>query len=223
MRPSEKCSVVTFVDVDIGSTLRVLGVTLDCELSFDEHITGVARACNYHLRARRHIRHLIDREAANAIACSVVGSRLDYCNSILFGITDKNICRLQRVQNSLARVVCVAPYRSPTTALRRSLHWLPIKQRIDYKVATLTFKVRLHHQPVYPSELIIDYTPSRILRSAGKDLLVEPSTKTKIASRAYRSAAPHVWNGLPSAARSAASFEAFRCRVRTFLFAVAYN
>ena len=168
--------------------------TLDSDLSFDEHIIGVVRACNYHLCSLRHIRHLIDREAANAIACSIVGSRLDYCNSILFGITDKNICRLQRFQNSLARVVCGASYLSSTTALRRSLHWLPIKQRIDHKVATLTFKVWLRHQPVYLSEfiidykvatltfkvwlrhqlvylseLIIDYTPSRILRSAGKD------------------------------------------------------
>ena len=89
--------VVSGAVVPFGSTLCVLVVTLDSELSFDEHITGVVRACNYHLRALRHIRHLIDREAANAVACSIIGSRLDYCNSILFGITDKNICRLQRV------------------------------------------------------------------------------------------------------------------------------
>ena len=165
--------VVAGVVVPFFSTLRVLSVTLDSELSFDEHITrtdfidlypnndlnhtcapenisghfgllflrapykfqfylrtyllitGVVHACNYHLCALRHIRHLIDRKAANAIACSIVDSRLDYCNSILFGITDKNICRLQRVPNSLARVVCGATYYSPTTALRRSLHWLP--------------------------------------------------------------------------------------------------
>lgn len=202
---------------------KVLGVTLDSHLSFDDHITGVVRACNYHLRALHHIRHLIDREAANTMACSIVCSRLDYCNSVLYGVTDANIGRLQRVQNSLARVVYNAPYRSSATALRRTLHWLPIKERISYKIAMLTFKVRLHQQPTYLAELIVDYIPSWSLRSSGTNLLVEPRKKTLIASRAFSCASPHIWNSLPPAARSSTSFDTFRRHVKTFLFDVAYN
>ena len=74
--------VVSGAVVPFGSTMRVLGVTRDSAISFDEHITGVVRVCNYHLRALRNIRHLIDREAANATACSIVGSRLDYCRYV---------------------------------------------------------------------------------------------------------------------------------------------
>ena len=80
---------VSGTTVPFSSKLRVLGVTLDSRLSFDDHVTSVVRACNYHNRALRHIRHLIDRETANVIACSIVSSRLDYCNAILCGVTSR--------------------------------------------------------------------------------------------------------------------------------------
>ena len=60
------------------------------------------------------------------IARSMVFSRLDYCNVILYRVLDHNINRLQRVQNNFTRIVCTAPYRSSVTGLTRSLHWLPI-------------------------------------------------------------------------------------------------
>ena len=114
-------------------------------------------SCNYHIWSLRHIRHLVDRDTANTIACSVVATRLDYCNAVLHGVTVKNISRLQRVQNSLARVVCAAPYHSPSDPLLRCLHWLPVKHRITYKVATLTFKALLHRQPHFLFQLLNTY------------------------------------------------------------------
>ena len=180
------------------------------ELSFDDHITSVVRACNFHIRAMRHIRHLLNQDAENTIACSIVCSRLDYYNTVLYGVTAHNISSLQRFQNSLARVVCYAPYRSSATNLRRSLHWLPIAERFTYKIAMLTFKVRLHHNPAYLPELVIDHTPSRSLRSSMKELLVETRTKTKIALRAFRSAEPHNWNNLPVNIRTLTSIDGFR-------------
>ena len=130
--------------VPFSSKLRILGVTLDSRLSFDDHVTNVVRACNYHIRALCHIRHLIDRETMNVIACSIVSSRLDYCSAILCGVTSRNVDRLQRVHNSLARVVYQVPYRSRTTQLRRSLHWMPIRQRIQYKIASDRKSTRLN-------------------------------------------------------------------------------
>ena len=93
-----------------------------------------------------------------------------------------NLNRLQRVQNSLARVVCIAPYHSSATCLRHSLHWLPIRQRIEYKVASLSFKVWLYQLPTYLSELVIDYVPVKTLRSSNKILLAVPRAKNTIAS-----------------------------------------
>jgi len=118
------------------------------------NITKVVNACSYHIRSLRHIRRLIDRETANTLACSIVATRLDYCNAVPYGITNKDILRLQRVQNSLARLVCAAPYCCPSAPLLQLFHRLPVTQRIIYKVATLTFKTRLHHQPTYLYDLL---------------------------------------------------------------------
>ena len=94
--------------VQYSSKIRVLGVIIDSELSFDGHVTSVVRACNYYIRSLRHIRHLLNKDASNMIARFIALSRLDYCNAVLYGVSDHNISRLQRVQNNLARVVCTA-------------------------------------------------------------------------------------------------------------------
>ena len=192
-------------------------------ISLDDHITDIVRACNYHIRALRHIRPFINRDTVNTVACSMVFSKLDYCNAIVYCVSEHNITRLQRVQNSLARVVCQAPYRSSSTHLRRALHWLPARQRIECKVASLTFKVRLHHQPVYLSELVIDHVPTRSTRSSDKVLLVVPRTKIATASRAFHVAAPRTWNSLPLEVRSITSTRTFYQRLKTHLFDSAYH
>ena len=215
--------MITGASVPFVNKIQILGVTIDSELSFDDHITSVVRACNFHIRALCHICHLLNQDAANTIACSIVFSRLDHCNTVLYGVTAHNISRLQRVQNILARVVCDAPYRSSASNLRRSLHWLPIAEQITHKIAILTFKVRLHHKPANLAELVIDHTPSRSLRSSMKEHLVEPRTKTKIASRACRSAAPHISNNIPVDIRALVSIDGFRNKLKAHLFVVAYD
>jgi len=79
-------------------------------------------------------------DAAKSVAVSIVGARLDYCNSLLHGTSQHNFDRLQRVQNSLARVVTQAPRRSSATDLRRQLHWLLIRQHVSFKLGTTTFR-----------------------------------------------------------------------------------
>jgi len=74
------------------------------------------------------------------MACSVIGSRIDYCNSVLIGISEQNLDRLQRVQNKAARIVCNASRYATISALLHSLHWLPVRRRIEFKRATLCFK-----------------------------------------------------------------------------------
>jgi hypothetical protein len=105
----------------------------------DKHVNEVSRACFYHLRALRHIRPASD---ANMIACSVVGPRFDYANAVLYGVSSKNINRLQRIQNALARCVVDSEVHRSSNALLQQLHWLPIHQRIDFKLANLAFLAR---------------------------------------------------------------------------------
>jgi len=95
-------SSVTVVDVNLplANEMKVLGVILDRHLTFENHVSAVARSCNYHIQAICHIRNLLSTQLAQTLACSLILSRLDYCNAVLHGIPCGNIQKLQRVQNS---------------------------------------------------------------------------------------------------------------------------
>ena len=99
------------------------------------------------------------------IGRSVVISRLDYCNSLMYGISRANMKKLQRVQNALIRVICSLGPRDSVSGARRDLHWLPIEQRIIFKIAVLTFNCRQRSAPPYLCDLVHDYRPRRALRS----------------------------------------------------------
>ena len=97
----------------------------------------------------RRIRHLLPLSTATALANSLVSSKLDYCNSLYSGISQTNLNKLQRIQNSLARVITnTSKYQHITPTLKK-LHWLPIRQRIDYKTCLLTYKTLTNQQPTY--------------------------------------------------------------------------
>ena len=216
-------AAISTIDV-AGSTLRVapklksLGVTLDSHLRFDSHVRDVARACNYHTRALRHVRGLLTDDLAQTVACSIVASRLDYCNAVLYGAPAATLDVLQRVQNNLARVVCQNRGRTDARPLLRSLHWLPVRQRVTYKMATTTFKVMTSSTPAYLSDLIRTTVPARPLRSSDAPLLTVPRVRTELARRAFSVAAPQTWNSLPADIRSCNTLQTFKRHLKTHLF-----
>jgi len=83
------------------------------------------------------------------LACSLILSRLDYCNAVLHGAPTSSMQKLLRVQNSVTRVVLQSVRRSPSQPLLQQLHWLPVRQWIDYKLAVLMYKIHLTSTPVY--------------------------------------------------------------------------
>jgi len=176
-------STVTFADA-----VQLLGMSLDSMLTFNQHVTNVVGAYTYHTRALRHIRPLLAVDAAKTIASAIVGARLDYCNSLFLGTSEHNLDRLQRVQNRLARVVL--PFSAGATEARRELHWLPIRQLITFKLATITYQARRSGQPAYLSKSLHEYLPTRNLRSASALLLQQPPVTTVFSSRAFPVAAP---------------------------------
>ena len=134
----ESVKNVTSVNVD-GTSLPVikeiksLGVILDSRLNLNSHVCAVCKSCRYHTWALRHIRRLISEESAQILPCSIVMSRLDYCNSLFYGMPEYVLNKLQSVQNTLARVVTRSDARTSAAPLLVKLHWLPICQRISYK------------------------------------------------------------------------------------------
>src|SRR6218665_1466770 len=152
------------------------------------------------------------------ILIGLVTSKLNYCNSLLYGTSESNLNKLQRVQNDLARVVLRAPWRCHAPHLLRDLHWLPIRFRITYKVVLMTYKVRHSKEPSYLYSLLHDYIPTRVLRSSDQHLLENPKSSIAKASRAFRHSAPVVWNNLSANTRCATSPVSFKQLRRLICF-----
>jgi len=171
----------------------------------------------------QHIRRLISADTAKTIACSVVDGRLDYCNSVLYGTSAMNLNKLQRVQNSAARIVTGSRRFEHARPLLAELHWLLIKHRIHYKIAVTAFKVLTTQQPSYLANIIRLCAASRQLRSCGRNLLHDDRTNLAFADRASSHAAPAVWNSLPPDIVSDLSCLAiFKFLVKTELYNRAY-
>ena len=214
-------STVNFQNLALSpsDSARNLGVTFDSSLEFKSHISSICRSSFFQTRQIRQIRSSLDENSAIILANSLVQSKIDYCNSILSGLPSQSIIRLQRVQNSLARVVCRSSrLQRHSRELLKYLHWLPVSQRIKYKIAVLTYKALNFGKPSYLSDLLQRYQPTRNLRSSGDNLLVIPDIRTEMGRRAFAYAAPTLWNSLPDALRSCSNLASFCRMIKTHLF-----
>jgi len=124
--------------------------------------------------------------------------------------------RLQRVHNSLARVVTRSATNS--TSAINSLHWLPIWQPIGYKLSTIIHRSLRNACPQYLSSLLHTYTPTRQLRCTSLNLLSQPRAKIALASPGFRHAGPSIWNSHPPHLRSIDTYTAFKSNLKTHLF-----
>jgi len=131
---------------------------------------------------------------------------------------ESSILKLQRVQNTAARIVLQAPRQSPSRPLLEQLHWLPVRQRIDYKLAVLTYNIRHTSTPVYLSDHIRPRESTRYLRSSTTPLLHWLTTRTHFADCAFRCCAPAVWNSLNTDTLCCTSLALFKRSLKTFLF-----
>ena len=123
---------------------------------------------------------------------------LDSCNGVLTGLPDKEINKLQRMQNAAARLVAGSKKQEHITPVLQILHWLPIRARIDFKILLITYKALNNQAPNYISDILTKYKPTCKLRSADKNLLIIPRTNSKhYGERAFSAAAPRLWNALP--------------------------
>ena len=216
--PSEL--VVGHASVPFSKFAKNLGVVLDSHLTMNAQVGNVIRSVNFELRRISSIRHVLTVEATKTLISAFVLSRLDYCNSLLVNCPQDLLSRLQRIQNSAARLVLKAPRRDHITPHLRTLHWLPIDARIKYKIACLCFRAINGTGPDYLAKLVQIYTPPRTLRSSSDTLtLSKPRISTKTyGERSFSYSAPVIWNSLPYSIRAAETDTAFRSALKTHLF-----
>merc|ERR1712035_195653 len=131
---------------------------------------------------------------------------------------------IQILQNSAARVLTRTRGQEHITPVLKSLHWLPVRFRIDFKVLLLVFKCLNGLGPSYLTDLLLPYQPSRTLRSSGTGLLTIPRVRTKThGEAAFSHYGPYLWNGLPENLRAAETVDIFKRKLKTHLFSLAFN
>ena len=175
----------------------------------------------------RTITKYLTAEACKLLVLNTVVCHLDYSNSLFFGLPSGEISRLQRIQNSAAKLVLgFDRYDSPKVALRK-LHWLPIANRIEFKIACLVFKCLNGTAPSYLSDMLSVKVTTRSLRSVdsalGAPLLNVPFYKHRtFLDRSFAYSGPTIWNSLPAQIRSSKTINDFRKSLKTYLFKRAF-
>jgi hypothetical protein len=205
-----------------STAVRDLGVTLDGQLTLDQHTSNIIKSSFDHLKLNS-IRKFIDRQSTITLLHAFVLSRLDFCNSIFTSLSESNITRLQRVQNSAARLVFSLPSRSHVTGLLHHLHWLPIRFRIQYKLSLFAHKFLLNESPIYFTDLLFHHCPNRSLRSSAAYLLSNQSASLATARSSFSFLAPLTWNSLPVTLRQPMPTIHFKKLLKTYLFSLAFR
>ncbi len=213
-----------------SDSVRNLGVMFDSNLTMNQHVSSVIKSCFCHIKDLRRLRRHLTSSIAITLANALVGSKLDYCNSLFFSLTDRQFRRLQSVQNTLCRIVTRTSRYSSITGPLMSLHWLPVRFRVQFQVNLLTYKALNTQSPVYLHSYLHRYkcAYSTRLSNPNNITLDVPYYNYKVHKsyvqlrNSFAYSAPRLWNNLPLAVRSSPSLGVFRGRLKTHLYNLAY-
>ena len=210
--------------IEPSTVVKSLGVLFDEYLTFEGHVNSVIQCCNIHLRNLRVIGSKLNFDLKKQLIHCLIFSKLDYCNGLLYGLPECTIKKLQKVQNSCVRFLfgrrTFRNWESVTPLLKKA-HFLPIRQRIDYKIALTVFKCINNIAPGYITKCIkVKNQPLHTLRT-DKDyflLTVPPVSNFKRTERSFSFCGPSVWNCLPYELRTLTDVKVFKNRLKTHLF-----
>ena len=206
-----------------SGSITNLGFHFDSQLSMENHISKTCASVHYHLKQISKVRDLINADTCKLLVHSFVTSRLDYCNSLLSGTSANQISRLQKLQNRAAPLITRTKQREHITPILKSLHWLPIESRIQFKILCFVFKVRSSSAPEYISELLQSHCPSRTLRSQSLGYYTVPNMSSHFRTKSFSYSAPKLWNALPIEIKNCKTLGEFKKKLKTYLFSRVYN
>ena len=219
----QQLAKVNIDNIKVGSAnvspvpvIRNLGSWIDSQLTMSTHISKLCFVAFYHLCNIRRIRNYLSQETTGTLVHAFITSRIDYCNSLLYGLPNNQLAKIQTVLSASAMLVCNAPRFCHITSIMRDLHRLPIRARINFKVLLLTFKALHCLAPQYLQCLSSSVKTSCYnLRGSNTLLLDMPPVKSKatLGDRAFAVAAPSLRNSLHSDLRSITCVNSFKAHL----------
>lgn len=224
-------SVVENLTLNIGDhkiepskIVRNLGGTFDNILSMKHQVSRTVQSGYYHLRRVKHIRQYLDQSTCAKVINATVTSRLDYHNGLLAGEHANIIKPLQTLQNNAARLLTRTGRREHITPILKTLHWLPVKYRVDFKIL-MTIHNALYDEfsPMYIKDTLAQYQHQRDLRSSDDaSLLSVKRSYSHEGDRRLQTYGAKLWNDLPVNLRTEMAKQTFKKQLKTFLFRKAY-
>ena len=193
--------------------MKNLGVLFDSELDFIPRIWNVTKTGFYHLKNIARVRPFPSLASTEGLMHAFISGRIDYCNALLSGLPKISITCLQLLQNSAAHVLMRTRGREHITPVLKSLHWLPVRFRIDFKVLLVVYKCLNGLGPSCLSDLLLNYEPLWTLRSSGTGLYSCSYSQNQnlwwdlVITRYY---GPRLWNSLPENLRAAETVDIFK-------------
>lgn len=213
-------------NVEKQHCIRYLGAFLDETLSFKEHSIRKCKTAMLNYFKIKSIRQYLSSDATETLVLSLVISHLDYCNVILYGISQAELSKLQRIQNMCAKLVLNrSKFESSKQALF-DLHWLPIKARINFKILVYMYNCSVGRAPAYLIDLLKPQTSKRSLRSSLSSVgcYAVPFNKNKtFADRSFSAIGPRLWNELPIDIRQSETVDIFKKQLKTHIFKDFYS
>ena len=202
---------------------RNLGVSFDSKLDLKSHISNICRTCYFQLRQLRTVHRSLQPEISKNLLHAFVSCRLDYCNSLFQVCPLATYLDYSRYRMMLHAYLAVCG----SMTVRDVLHWLPIKERINFKIEVLTNKALNGLAPSYLSEMSVPVAVNPALRrnrSAYRgDITVPRAKKTSYNDRSLAIAAPMLQKSFPVELRCCSSMTIFCKRLKTYLFRATYN
>ena len=195
--------------IPLKQSVKNLGFTLDCHLNMNAHVSNISRTCYFELRRLESICRFLTRTATATLVSAIALSRIDYCNSLLFGSTHDVTSHLQRIRNYAARVILRVQNSSRITTHLKSLHWLPVIVRSTYKITCFCYKCHSSPAPSYVADMLHEkpsHTCHTHTSSYTMPLHNRPAhSRSKLGDRSFYFASSSVLNSIPNDVRCAPS------------------
>ena len=203
--------------IRFSKVVKNLGVYIDSNLSFLNQVKNLKKTSFKTMRNIRKLRYLFNEEQLKLIVNSLIVCKVDYCNALYYGANQNVIRELQLIQNAAAKTIYGLYKHDHLDNTLQRLHWLPVLQRIQFKILLLVYKTLNGHGPQYLEELL------HYRSFTSTPMLSEPKMITTLGERAFAKSGPVLWNALPASLKTAVSIEVFKNNLKTFLFQKAFE